>query len=145
MTMNVASASTKPMTMKPIHTSCQPTWKLSAGSITHQVYGFGPERRPGHADCRASSLRRTCSRWPSIFSTARPASLTPAGGEVALGEDKAAGADHRDSERNGLTGPVAVEQQPGDQCHQGIRDVIGRDHRSDIVAAIGSSSFGEYW
>src|SRR5262249_50782197 len=29
------------------------------------------------ATCRMSPLRRTCSRWPSIFSTARPASLTP--------------------------------------------------------------------
>src|SRR3989454_10336475 len=29
------------------------------------------------ATCRSLPLRRTCSRWPSIFSTARPASLTP--------------------------------------------------------------------
>src|SRR5260370_11283003 len=29
------------------------------------------------ATCPTSPLRRTCSRWPSIFSTARPASLTP--------------------------------------------------------------------
>src|SRR6516165_2168815 len=29
------------------------------------------------ATCPTSPLRRTCSRWPSIFSTARPASLSP--------------------------------------------------------------------
>ena len=29
------------------------------------------------AICRSLPLRRTCSRWPSIFSTARPANLTP--------------------------------------------------------------------
>src|SRR5262245_9292677 len=30
------------------------------------------------ATCPTSPLRRTCSRWPSIFSTARPASFDPA-------------------------------------------------------------------
>ena len=30
------------------------------------------------ATCRTSPLRRTCSRWPSIFSTARPAEFDPA-------------------------------------------------------------------
>jgi DNA end-binding protein Ku len=29
------------------------------------------------ATCRSLPLRRTCSRWPSLSSTARPASLTP--------------------------------------------------------------------
>ena len=112
------------------------------------MHGFGPERRPGHAEGlreakenREHACRKIAGRdiGRADESEDRTDSLQDeahhAGGEAALSKYKAADAHRRDSKGNGLTGAVAVEQQPGDQRHQGIGDVIRRDHPAEIVAA----------
>jgi hypothetical protein len=93
-----------------------------SGRVNHQVYGFGPERRPGHAEgLREAKENRQHARRKVACRDIRRADESEdrtdslqneahhAGGEAAFSEDKAADADHRDSERNGLTGPIAVE------------------------------------
>ena len=90
----------------------------AAGRINRQVHGFGPERRPGHAEGlreakenRQHACRKIAGRdiGRADESEDRTDSLQDeadhAGGEAALSKYKAADADRRDSKGNGRRAP----------------------------------------